>query len=303
MHSRQAAVGALAVVLVLAAVATPAVGASVTTIDADHPLASDTATTAYHEDGVVTGHMPGVALQLTVADDADDVGLNDWTTRSSGRAFLKVDYNEEIDREVRIYLPASYFNPRLRESLAPMDGGGQPIAIEPVHDREYSAVTLHLRENTTAVYAIPATRGLYSSARDDVKKIVNETTGVELPSLDSGGQQWEYIQPSEFAGDRATVAIETNSTDHAIQYDAAGPGEERWVPVRDCESSSDQPVCTFTQGEQANTTYVLATAETPPPIRYKSEASGFSDIDGAINDNVNAVKRLVDQLTGALGGD
>jgi hypothetical protein len=295
---------ALIVVLGLSAVAAGVGGASgVTTVDRNHPLTSETATQAYQSEGVVSGEVPGVNMSVTVADDASNVGLSEWQVRSSGRTFVRVQYHEQIEREIRFYLPSAYFEPRLRDGLESVDGGAEPVRLEPVDERQYTSVTIHVDGPTTAVYAVPSTRGMVASTREKVREAVNRTTGIDLPSLDSGGQQWQYIRSSEFDGDdRTTVAIETNNSDDVIQYDAADTGNERWVPVRTCEGSADEPVCTFQQSEHSNTTYILSTTEDPPPIRYKSDASQVSSVWGGVNDVVNGAKRVAERIGGVLPG-
>jgi len=132
------------IVLVVAAVAPASVAVgqeSVYEADTSHELATNESIATFEDEGVVSGDVHGLNMSLTVAEDADDAGLNDWITRSSGRVFLRVDYNEELDRTVRFYLPQEYASPQLKQGLEAQNSD-LTADLEPTHDRNHTAVTV-----------------------------------------------------------------------------------------------------------------------------------------------------------------
>jgi hypothetical protein len=273
---------------------------SVYEADTDHELAADEAIAEYRNESHVTGGVYGLNMTLTVADDAADAGLNDWLTRSSGRVFLRIDYNEDLVRTVRFYVPKAYVAPQLKQGLEARDGD-LTADLEPTQDRNYTAVTVTLDGPTEAVFPISSARGSIATGRSTIGDMVANVTGFSLPSLTDDGAEWHYIGASELA-DNQTDSIPSNAT--TIQYDTnTGTGEEaNWVPVPDCDGGTDG-VCTYTKADQPNRTYLLSTSGDPPRVRYRQGSSITGQLDTAVNDALHGVDNLVDDVTSLFGDD
>ncbi len=268
--------------------------------DTDHELATDDAIAEYENESVVTGGVHGLNMSLTVADDAENVGLNDWLVRSTGRVFLRVDYNEEIERTIRFHIPDEYVSPQLKQGLEANDEK-LTADLEPTAERNYTAVTVTLDGPTEVVFPISETRGSIASGRSTVGEIVNNVTGVSLPSLTNDGAEWHYVSSEDLA-DNETDYITSNAT--TIQYDTntGADAEANWIPVPDCDGGTET-VCTYTKADHPDRTYLLSTSGDPPQVRYREGSSITGQLDTAINDALHGVDNLVDDVTGLFGDD
>ncbi|QZP37076.1 hypothetical protein [Halobaculum magnesiiphilum] len=303
MSRRPARIG-LALVLVVAmltpaAVATAAAQSSVYEADTDHALTSSAAKDRYDAEGQVTGDVYGLNMTLTVADDAGDVGLSDLATRSTGRVFLRVDYNEEISRTVRFYLPAAYVSPQLKEDLESIDGVATADLV-PTDERDYTSVTISFDGETSAVFAISVSRGAIADGKSGISDIVGNTTGIDLPSFSTAGAEWHYYSSDELDDNETDYIHTENAT--TIQYNAAVGGEDaEWVPVAACDGD-DAPVCTYSKADHPNRTYLLATGSEPPEVRYRDGRSVTGGLGAAVNDAMRGVDSIIEQVSGWFGG-
>lgn len=289
-------------VLVLAS-ATPAALAtaqeSVYEVDTSHALAEQTAIDEYRSQGVATGGIYGLNATVTVADDAGDAGLSELLYRSTGRVFLRIDYNEDIARTLRIYLPQEYVAPQLKQGLEAAESD-VTANLKPTQGRNHTAVTVTLDESGTVVFPISAGRGAISGGRSTISDMVANVTGVELPSLTDSGAEWHYVSSSELA-DNETDYIPSNAT--TIQYDASASSdtEAEWVPVPDCDGGTDY-ICTYSKADHPDRTYLLSTGADAPEVRYREGSSVSGNLGSAINDALNGVDELVDSAFGLFGG-
>jgi len=294
----------LTVVLLVAAVAPATVAgqsSDVTAIDTAHGLDHNTTIAKYNAEGVASGDVDGLDMELTAADKVGDLNRSEWHYASSGRVFLRIDYNEEISRTVRVYIPREYFRPRVKDGLAPLEDG--PAASRrPVESRQYTAVTVKLDGPTTTIYPVSVTRGVIADGRADVTQLVENATGFSIPSLTSDSAEWEPVPERALTDEDATYKLPINASDPAVQYDAAAASadEQRWIRVRQCEDS-EQPVCKFTR-DGSNATYLLATDEDVPPVRYKSDMSATDTAHSTIDDIQQSVANLEATLSSWIGG-
>ncbi len=135
---RQLALFALAFVIVTA----PIAAQTTTTIDAGHSLTSDAAKQSYQSDGVVSTTPAQADVNITIAESHDDVGL-DGIYADGLDTYLRIDYDEDIARTLRFYVPAEYFSPRTKRGLEPVDGGPN-TDLTPVRGGNMTAVTVEV---------------------------------------------------------------------------------------------------------------------------------------------------------------
>lgn len=299
---------ALVALLVLSLPASVGLGGaqdSLTAVDEDNPLATPDAGTTYDNESVVSGDVPGYDLQLTVAQSHQDVGLEGLEYTSTGdtmRHYLRVDYDEDIERTIRFYVDREVWHPHYRELDA--ENADVTATLEPVGDSEYTAVELTLSGETDAVFQVPKAVSGYYYARDTGRSWLENKTGYNVPSVFSGGAQWDRVDHNDLADSNESVAIGTNESEPMIQYDT-GNESERWVPVPSCDSSrgDDAPVCTYERPDDPDHVYVLAeeTAD-PPPVRYKHGTDMLSQARAGINELLETPSRIMDQINGLFGG-
>lgn len=290
-------------VLMLAATAPVALTTaqeSVYEVDTSHGLTEQSAIDQYRSSGVATGEIYGLNATVTVADDAGDAGLSELLYRSTGRVFLRIDYNEEIARTLRLHIPREYVAPQLKQGLEAADSD-VTADLEPTQDRNHTAVTVTFEEPSTVVFPISASRGAISSGRSTIGDMIANVTGFELPSLTDDGAEWHYVSSSELS-DNQTDYIPSNAT--TIQYDASASSdtEAEWVPVPDCDGGTDY-ICTYSKAGHPDRTYLLSTGADAPEVRYREGTSVSGELGTAINDAVNGAEDLVDSAFSLFGGD
>lgn len=293
---------ALVVSLVSAPVALGAAASGVYDLDADHGLATNESIRTFEQTGSATGEAHRLNMSITIADEARDVGLSRWQHTSYSRVFLQVDYNEEIERTIRIYIPSEYFRPRLKTGHDPITGRAA-ADFEPANNRSYTAVTITVDGPTTVVYPVSTSRGAVAEWRSGFRDLLENATGVGLPSLTGGGKQWNHVPATELSGQNATYRLPTNETTTSItvQYDAdATPTDTRFIAVRQC-SESEQPVCTF-QPYGKNGTYLLSRENESQAVRWRTGSSATSTIGSVVNDAVEAAEQLGAKIRSLLGG-
>lgn len=288
-----------AVILVIAAVMPAAVAAQEAVYEADtnHGLADDSAIETYDSEGVVTGDVHGLDMSVTVAENSDDAGLSGLLYRDTGRVFLRLDYDEEISRTIRLYLPREYVKPQLKQGLEAAESG-VTADLEPTADRNHTVVTVTLEEPTTVVFPISAGRGAIADSRSGFSGIVANVTGIELPSLTDRGAEWHYVSADELNDSEADY-IPANAT--TIQHDTSTNSEDAdWVPVPSCDDGT-QEICTYTKADQPDRTYILYTGADRSAVRYREGRSVSGDLSTAVNDAMRGVDNLVDDVVGLFG--
>jgi hypothetical protein len=268
--------------------------------DGDTDLTSDAAIAEYEQSGAVNGSVGSLNMTVTVAEDAGDVGLNDWARISTGRTYLRINYDENIPRRIRFHLPTDLIRPQLKDDLAPVEGNGT-VDLEPAKNRTVTAVTVTVDGPADAVFAVSESRGAFAGVRSRVGDLVGNVTGFDLPSLTSGDAAWRHVPDRALAGDNVTYRLPTNDTDPTIQYDAASNRtDSQWVPVQTCDGREAE-VCLFRK-EGSDAAVILSTTSDPPPIRWRTGSSVTGIAGSTINDIQNAVDRLLADLGGLFGG-
>ncbi|MCL9818327.1 hypothetical protein [Natronocalculus amylovorans] len=242
---------------------------SITAVDDDHGLTEPETIDQFDEIGVAQASVDQPMVSLTIADRAEDVELDRGLLDSDATStYLRVQYNESIDRELRVFIPAEYWHPVSAE----IDAENAEVTAEmrPTEDGRYTAVTVEFEEQTDAVFDVPKEASFVFWTRDRSRDIINETFGYEPPQLSTGGE-WQYIDSGELATEQ-TIPIDT-SQGATIQYndrvESANESDDNWLSVPRC-SRAGAAVCTYTVDGDADTTYLLTQTSDPPQVRYKA---------------------------------
>lgn len=285
--------------------ATPVAAEEVYTVDEDTGLDNPDTRSAYEKTGVVETNVPGLDMTITVAEDAQDAGLD---THNPGvmHTYIRVEYHEEIDRTVRFYVPAEYVEPRLKEDVQAQNTDAVAM-YEPVAGGEYMAVTIQFQGQTDATFPVNWAFGSYISMRDSAYDTIENTTGFSPPRLGTQGHtQWQYPPEGALAGDNATYHLPTNpekneSLDEmTIQYDNKPDSEETaWMTMPRCDQTVE-PVCvTERDGEPV---LFSTSSEAVPPIRYKHGTDRSAEVRGAIEELKHGWRGAIEKVKGFFGG-
>lgn len=291
--SRRALLAAL--VLVIAGITAPVAADTIETIDADHDLTDQSTIEQYDETGTARADLVTPNMSLTVAENHDDVGLDGiWLDFDS--RYLRVQYNETVDRTIRFYIPSEYWHP-----LTSLDKEAVNTDLtadfRPSTSGRYTVVSMDVDGPTDAVFEIQrATTGVFF-LRSKSRTVVENTTGYDTPRIGSAGE-WKYV-PEDSLDGNASYPI--NASDGAtVQYDAGTGENATWLAVPDC-GGVDAPVCLYEKRGQGDTEYVLSTTQTAPDVRWKASEDLSAQAGSAWNDLQLVPDRIWDTINGLLG--
>lgn len=277
MVTRTRALLASLLLLVATAGAAPVLATGVrTTVDDDHALATEHKQADFVQQGYATADLTAPSMSVTVADSHEDPGCElDGVYSDTRNDFLCIRYDEEIDRTLRLYIPAEYWTPYVRTDVEPITGG-VPAAYEPVENSQYTAVTVELTEPGTYAWPVTKEASLWASAKERTLENIENVTGVGVPSTD----EWRYISQSELGGNQSAYVVRApNGTDALVlEYKT---GREEWAEVP-AEPRSYAPVYYETKQGVDDRAYVFATTDNPPEVRYKTTAGPTDQIGAAL---------------------
>ena len=270
-------------------------------LDTDNPLASADTAAEYEETGSAGGTVDQFDMRLTVTSSHEAAGLDGLqyaTGSDSMNHYLRVQYNESIERTIRFYVHEDNWHPHYRQVDA--ENADVEAQFEPVkaNGQQYTAVTLTLTGETDAVFQVPKAVSGYYAARDTGRTWIENTTGFEVPSILSGSTQWERVNPDDLDNQSERVGIEAADRDVMVQYDA-GNTSERWVSVPSCENRANEPVCTFTR-EGDDNVYVLSKVNETPSVRYKHGSDPVAELKASLNE-LRGVDDWVSDRVDAIG--
>jgi hypothetical protein len=294
----------LAVLLVLGLLAaTAALTLSVSTagaaptrleLDGDQPLATDDAVATYEAEGVVSREFSRVAMTGTIADDHADADV-DGVYADAGRTYICLDYQEDLPRTVRLYLPGEYLTPRAAD-LSPIGGKGPTATLTPIDNGTRTALEVTLTESGRHCYAAGAVQGAYSGSKSWIKRVVGNWSGVSLPSLSGGSAaEWSYVNASTFEN----ASTHTVPADATVQYDRDPRVNERaWVTVPGCSDGDSQAVC---QLSLENGT--MLKSSDPRNVRYRTTATGpIEQLQSGVEDAIQAAREAASEVADTVRG-
>lgn len=290
-----------AIVLALVVVITGAGVTSAVTvydIDDEHSLDRQSSIDEYDQEGVVSATLLVPDMRITIAEDHDDAGVDGFRADFAWH-FVRIEYNETLPAELRIYFPDGYWHPNPQDLEA--IESDQTAELRSIRNGSYSSLTVRFDGRADVTFAVPRAASLTFATRDYSRDVVENRTDLELPRV-SSNDPWSYIDQSDLAGN-TTVAIERKQNrELTIQYDA-GTTEERWIGVPSCSAStgSDEPVCQFTRDGGESKVYVLSRTTDPPPVRFKYDAGPVSAIQNVGKGIQITVERALSWIGGLFG--
>jgi hypothetical protein len=284
--------------------ATPVAVASVERVDLDEdtPLVGEDAVSEYEDTGSVERELDRYAMTISYYDDLDETDVySPSMAEESGHEWLVVCYEEDIDREIRLYVPDDYFTPVTSEGVQ-SETSDATADFEPTTDRKHTAVTVTLNEPGCHVFGISkvstSVYGHWESTSDRISDFAGADNWT-LPGF-GGGAEWSHIDGSKLDSE-TVVGIDHAPEDVTVQYRASSDSdEERWRPVPEEESSSD-PVHTMTRDGEPGTTYVVADSTPAPQVRWTTDDPGVSSTSSSVVDDVmQGVQETLNDLSSIL---
>jgi len=268
------------------------------TIDDDTRLDESATIDSFEANGTVRADAPTLNLTITVSRDRREAGVDAVT--GGMHTYIRVQYNESVDRTVRIYIPDAYMEPRVKSDVQSLTDG-TTAEYEPVEQKDATAVVVELDGQTDATFEVNRAFGTYLSATDRAYGVFESVTGFRPPRVGARERpQWQFPPPGALSGGNATYQIQDAETadNMTIQYDATPNSEESsWIRVPKC-SASVEPVCV---ADREGGPVLFATNNSVPPIRYKYSADRVEDAKSGGKKLKDAWGDLIDGITGIFG--
>jgi hypothetical protein len=285
---------AACLVVLLAGVATAA--PPVVDLGADTGLEEPGMTDDWADGDPVAVTPTRLDMRIQIAHQAATVDLSEWRHVDAGNTYLRVQYNESIERRIVFLVPDSYWPPYAAE----LDAEDADVTAEfrSTVDTEYTRVEITVSEATDARFTIQEETALLFEGRRRARSLLENRTGLDVPTL-SASSSWQQLGNRSLAGDNQTVDIDTQGDEVVIQYDDAPSEATNWVPVRECTDGTTE-VCRFTRSDANETVYLLSRDTTPPAIRYKIGGGLLERTLGSINEIdslIGDIPEMLEDLT------
>lgn len=283
-----------AILLVAASIPSAAIGATTLQFDENTALTDESNIQAWNEEKPVHAEVGQVVLNITVAHDASSVGEPSWKYADSQNNYLRLQYNESIERTIRFYVPSDYWPAHAYEMESV--GGAQTAEFHPVDGGNYTSVTVTFDGQTDAVFKVDKSTAYVFEGRRWSREVIENTTGISVPSF-GAETEWNRLPEDSLTGQNVASAINTTGEPVLIQYDAEPTlEEESWQPVRDCDDGTTD-VCRFEKTGVNETVFVMTDQSDPPPIRYKIGGGSRSDrFFASLNELVDISFEIPDKL-------
>ncbi len=288
----------LALVLVLSVVGAPAAADGMAAIDADHGLTDRERIEQFETEGVASTTLTSPQMRLTVAETHEAVGLRGFRLDYDKR-YLRVQYNETVDRTIRFYIPSEYWYP-ITSEIEAVDGD-VTAQMEPAGDGRYTAVTLTLTDPVDLVFEVPKQASFVFWGRSKSREVVNNTTGYQPPRL-GDDQEWKYVPEGELENE-STYPVETaKDGDVTLQYDTdPTAGVESWRTVPEC-SGNDVPVCYYEKAGVDGQVFVLSKTADPPQVRFKQGTDVSATAESSARELWDIPSQVMDDISKLFNG-
>jgi len=259
-----------------------------TQIDLDHDLATDDAVNNWHSQGKVSTDLLVPKMSVTVSESKSGVNMSSTIDFSPTTNYLKIDYEEDKPRVVRMYIPSEIIEPYTNDDLKSVVGNGS-ASVEPVDNRNYTSVMVELNGNQDVyIFEIDTVAGASASFRDSWLDRYTEPFSDDKD--DNKTSEWQYISSTDISESyEINVGKDgVNDDDYRIQYLNE---DEEWVTVPPSETSQD-PYYIRTRTGINDTVWITSVSNDTPQVRYKTAISSSeraSDVASGIGDVVDQI--------------
>lgn len=266
----------------------------VTDIGTSHDLDSADAVSEFNDRGQTQADISRLDMSVTIAEKKSDVGIEDKILPANQvNDYLRLEYNEEAERTIRILIPGDYWTPYHQEGVDSVTSDHEADYM-PARGGEYTAVVITLDGPADVVLPVKWYDSMSYRAIERVDDRLNNSVGL---TLRDDGSQWEYVESDDLISGPG-YEIGEDSDDLTVQYDATSDGpEETWVNAPQGESMNDN-IYYYTRDAENSTSYVVSETSDPPTVRYKHDSSFTDRLRGDFND----ITMIPDRIRGLLGG-
>lgn len=263
---------------------------TVTEIEGNHALVEAEQIQGFETEGAASADLEQLDATVTVAKSKRDVDVDHWdapTTTDVGNHYLRIQYEEDISRTIRIWIPAEYIAPYERAGVESITSE-HTADYSPVRDRAFLEVVVHLDGEADVVLPMGKLgAGVEGTIADRVRNL-DEATGGFLAT----DREWTYLEGSD---DRdRVVELDVDPGNALIQFDAADDHETRWINAPEGDTRG-APVYYHVDGNNESVFLVITTDE-QVDIRYTEESTFVDEVRGAINDARHAAETLPDRV-------
>lgn len=263
---------------------------NLTAIDANHPLDSESAFERWDDDGYASGEVPELDMRLSVAEKRSDLDRSETLLEHRGSDYLRIEYREDIERDLRILIPKEYATPYTREGVESINGR-HTADFSPARDGEYMEVVVHVDGPQDIVLPLDRKAQLSYRIVGSVSERIDAVTGYSP----LGSEGWTYVERGDLSSE-GSVAVMKAPEDPLVQYDATPEkASERWInaPRGDSDAGGiNWYIRENDEGEEM--LYVVSTTDDPPAVRVKDEATMVDRVMGWINGALDIPSNLPD---------
>lgn len=303
--SKIVSLGFVALLITSCFVGVASADGTIVDLDEGTPLSERSAWSEWQENGVAKADITAPNLEITLAKDHDDVGVEGWHNDYSND-WVRVEYNEDIPRTIRFYVPSNFWKPYYEEAVRSESGDEITAKFVPVDDGRYTAVTIRFDGKAEAVFPASQVQGstwsFWSREDERLENATGFSTGID------GSEQWNYASSSDWSNGTLVVENVSEPDRVVIQYDAdVSSDSSAWLRVPEGESDR-APAYYFvressssTSGENA-TIVVVSRESEPPAVRIKRRATARDGIASVFKDWGVMLDRVRNAFDGLFGG-
>jgi len=279
---------ALAGALLAASLIGAGTAVAVTEIGANHGLDDTSKREAFAASGAASTSLSVPSLELTACKRLADCGEGRVYPPDTTHNFLRLQYNEGVDRELVIDLPRGYVG-ATDGTIAPL-GDGPNIEAKPIKQGQYVRLTVKVSGPTTAVYGFSAAEAKMDFVRGEAQRSVANISGVSIVET----SEWEYA-PESALSQNASYALKTSDPDALLVERRTSDGG--WAKVR---YGSDSGPVYLLERENSQQILIMSTISDPPEVRFKKKSSSAAQVKSIGRELMQAPGRILDLLTGWL---
>ena len=272
---------------------------SVLAIDDSHALDSTEAVSTYTSEGAASAEFSQINGELTVAHKKASVGIDDALTPTDVRNnFLRIEYNEDFERTLRIHVPRDYQTPYTQSGVGSLTSD-DTAEFRPVRGGEYLEVVITVEDESDIVLPLQKDSSFSYRAVEWADTRVQLVTGL---TFFGSGDEWQYLDSEELDAD-AAYELDGDPANVAVQYDVERTNpEETWLNAPKGEDQGDGVYWFVREEDGEQSAYVVATEDESPHVRYKSDATTMDHWYGEARDATKIPDRIREVLEDGLGG-
>ena len=266
----------------------------VTDIAADHDLDTVDAISTFNSEGQVETDLTRIDMTVTIADEKSDVGASGrMLPTDTANDFLRLQYNEDAERTVRILIPEEYWEPYLQEDVESITS---PHTADYKTSRggEYTAVIITFDGPADVVLPAKWVDSTSYKALERVDQRLEKSVGI---TVRDDGSEWTYVESEDLVSGPG-YEIGEKSGDVTVQLDATPDSpEETWINAAEGETMGED-IYYYQRDSENGSTYIVSKTDNPPAVRYKVDSTFMDRIRGDIRDITLIPSRLKDTING-----